>query len=256
LASLRNEVAATDDDPQRAQRIQNLISTAVQLAQRATQGAPNEAVNWANLGRVYRTLVGVVEDVESLSEDAFTKAAELRPGDPTFDNEAGQMWLARAELSRQNERVAALAKAEAAFKRAIEKSPTFGLAIYNLGAVYDRQGRVPEAIRQLEQLVPANPNEPNLVFELGLLYARNDRFDDAIAAMRRAVLLAPQFANARWYLALLLEERDDVLGALVQLKEIEKNNPDNETLKQKIAQLEAQPPVAPEGEVIDTRPLQ
>lgn len=260
LLLLREEVAKGNAAD--ASRIQNLTATAVQLAQRATQVAPLESLNWYNLGLIYQALTGLVENVEQLAEEAFTKASELRPGDPTFDNQAGQMWLARTDLIRRvapNNTAAyndSLTRAEAAFRRAIEKSPSYGLAIYNLGAVYDRQNKVDDAILQLEKILPYNANEPTLMFELGLLYLRTNNHANAQAAMRRAVLLAPQFANARWYLALLLEESGDLQGALDQLYEIQKTNTDNETLKAKIAQLEAGIQSIPPAEVIDTEPLQ
>ncbi len=266
LILLQQEINATDQDAERPQRIQNLIASAVQSAQRATELASGEAQNWANLGRIYQSLSGLVQDVELSAEAAFNRASELRPGDPTFDYAVGQMWLSRANLiaSLTSGTVAerralfdeSLAKAETSFKAAIEKSPTYGLALYSLGAVYDRQNKIDEAIAQLEKLIPANPNLPTLIFELGLLYARDGRTADATAAMQRAVLLSPQYSNARWYLALLLEEQGNVTGALEQLRMILETNPDNETLTAKIVQLEAVPPVTAEGEAIDTEPLQ
>jgi tetratricopeptide (TPR) repeat protein len=268
LALLREEIREgnTVPDPDRGQRIQNLVASSIQLAQRAVQAVPEESMNWNNLGLVYQAMTGLVDTVEQLAEDAFTKAGELRPGDPTFDNQAGQMWLARADLiypllnrsatkQLREQYDVALARAEEAFKRALEKSPSYGLAIYNLGAVYDRQGRVTEAIIQLEKIVPYNANEPVLIFELGLLYIRAEQKTDAMAALQRVVLLAPQYANARWYLALLLEERGDVDGALAQLYEIRKSNPENETLEAKIAQLEAGRQAPSSAEVIDNKPL-
>jgi tetratricopeptide (TPR) repeat protein len=260
LALLRDEIATgSDADPTRTQ---NLVATSIQLAQRAAQVAPDEAVNWRNLGVVYQTMTGIIDNVEQLAEDAFAKGAQLRPGDPTFDNQIGQMWLTRADLIRRiapNNTAAyqdSLTRAETAFKRAIEMSPSYGLAFYNLGAVYDRQNKVGEAIAQLEKIAPYNANEPSLVFELGLLYIRAGRFDNAEAAMRRAVLLAPKFANARWYLALLLERNGDLDGALAQLQEILKDNADNAVLKAKIAQLQAGQQAIPPAEVIDTEPLE
>jgi tetratricopeptide (TPR) repeat protein len=271
LQVLRNELNAQPDaeDTQRSARIQNLVASSVQLAQRATEVEPREQMNWANLAAVYQALTGLVQNVEQLAEDAYARAAGLRPGDPSFDNRAGTMWLARADLVRQVAQSAtgedlqalsdefdlSLERAEAAFTRSIDKAPTFGLAIYNRAAVYDRQNRVREAISELEKIVPANANQPTLMFELGILYLRDAQNDNALAAMQRAVLLSPQYANARWYLALLLEERGDIDAALVQLKEIQKSNEDNEVLNVKIAQLEAGEQVIPPEEVVDQEPL-
>lgn len=269
LAMLSEELNTEDaDDEQKTARIQNLLASSIQLAQRAVQVQPDESLNWANLGSVYQSMTGLVDDVERLAEDSYRKASELRPGDPTFDNRIGQMWLSRADIissvlqqsggsaELRTQAQDALGKAEESFKQAIEKSSTYGLAIYNLGAVYDRQGKVDEAIKQLEIIAPYNANEPSLMLELGLLYLRAGNKTNAQAAMQRAVLLAPDYANARWYLALLLEDAGDIEAALVQLREIEKNNPDSEVLKQKIQQLTAVPPVPAEGEVIETEPLQ
>lgn len=269
LAVVREEISKKDTDAQRTQRMQNLIASAVQLAQQATTTHPDDVMNWNNLGQVYQSLVGIVDNVGQLSQDAYAKASTLRPGDPTFDNSAGQMWLGWSNVIRtvmrqsggdttklQQQSNEALVKAEEAFKRAIEKSNTYGIAIYNLGAVYDRQGKVKEAITQLEKIAPYNANEPTLMFELGLLYVRDSQKSNAIAALQRAVLLAPQYANARWYLALLLEDKGDIEGALIQLKEIEKTNHDNEVLQQKIEQLEAGQRQIPPEKVIDSKPLQ
>jgi tetratricopeptide (TPR) repeat protein len=270
LAMLREEIGKKDGGDQQAQRIQNLMASSIQLAQRAAAVQPDESLNWSNLGQVYQSMTGLVDNVEKLAEDAFRKAGELRPGDPSFENAIGQMWLARADLIRQvaqkatgnnaatlkTQNAESLTKAEEAFKKAIEKSSTYGLAIYNLGAVYDRQDKVKEAIGELEKIAPYNANQPTLMFELGLLYIRNDQKDNAVAAMQRAVLLAPQYANARWYLALLLEERDDIPGAIAQLKEIQKDNADNQVLKDKISQLEGGQREIPPAEVIETKPLE
>ena len=54
----------------------------------------------------------------------------------------------------------------------------------------------------------------------------------------------------------LLEEKGDITSALAQLKEIQKGNPDNDALKQKISQLEAGQRSIPPASVIDSAPLQ
>ncbi len=270
LALVREELDKKDTDSQRTQRIQNLIASAIQLAQRATVVRPDESLNWANLGQVYQSLIGLVDNVSQLSQLAYQKAAALRPGDPTLDNTIGQMWLAWHDLlttimqrstagditKLREQSEAALKNAEESFKSAIEKSNTFGLAIYNLGAAYDREGKVKEAIAQLEKIAPYNTDQPTLMFELGLLYVRAGQKASAIAAFQRAVLLAPQYANARWYLALLLEDKGDISGALAQLREIQKTNEDSAVVQQKIEQLEAGQRQIPPEKVIDTKPLE
>jgi tetratricopeptide (TPR) repeat protein len=180
------------------------------------------------------------------------------------------MYLVKADLLRQlaaqgsanvqqfNQQAgAALLKAEDAFKKAIEMSGNFGLAIYNLGSVYERQGKLNEAIKQLETIAPFNSNQPGLAFELGLLYYRADRKNDALAQLQRAVVLSPDYANARWYLALIYEERKELDQAVEQLErvlDIEVNK-DNEIIIKKLEGLRAGNVSIPPGSVLDEQPL-
>jgi len=252
---------AAPDDTQKNNRVQNYLSSAVALAQRATQVDPNEANNWANLGNVYQNLMQLVDGTDALAETAYLKASELRPGDPFFHNRIGSMYLVRADLLRQqqlgSQANAALLKAEDAFKQAIELSSNFGLAIYNLGSVYERQGRINEAVKQLETVAPFNANQPGLAFELGLLYYRANQKDKALGQLQRAVVLSPDYANARWYLALLYEERkelDQAIGQLERILSIEVNK-DNEVVIQKLEELKAGRVSIPPGNVLDQQPL-
>ena len=270
LALLSTELNKKDKDADRPAKIQNYLASAINLAKRATEIAPRESSNWSNLGDVYQNLMGLVDGVDKLAEDSYLKAAELRPGDASFYNKIGSMYLAKSDLSRQlaagggvnavkfqQEIMPNLVKAEENFKKAIELSDSFGLAIYNLGAVYDRMGKVREAIGQLEKIAPYNSNQPTLAFELGLLYYRDNQKDKAFSQLQRAVLLSPDFANARWYLALLYEERQDIPNAIDQLEKILSTdaNKDNQVVLTKLDELKNGKKAIPPRKVLDQKPL-
>jgi tetratricopeptide (TPR) repeat protein len=268
LGLLTSELQTNRQSADRATRIQNLIVSSRDLAIQATKLEPKESNNWFNLGSVYESLVGLVDNADKFAEDSYREAAKLRPGDASFENRIGSMYLGKSELQRQlarsagvngarfnQEADAALLKAEESFKAAIELSPNYGLAIYNLAAVYDRQGKVSDAIGQIEKIAPFNAQDPNLMFQLGLLYYRANRKDDAFAAMQQAVFLNPSFANARWYLGLLYEERKDLPAAIEQMEKILETNKDNTTVQQKIADLRKGITVFPPGKVTDQQPL-
>src|SRR3989338_7025693 len=55
----------------------------------------------SNLRDVYQKLVGLVDGVDKLAEDSYLKAAELRPGDASFYNKIGSMYLSKADFSSQ-----------------------------------------------------------------------------------------------------------------------------------------------------------
>lgn len=254
-------------DNERNARVQNYVISAVSLAKQATEVNPGESLNWDNLGFVYQNLLTIVDDVDKLAEDAYSMAAKLRPGDPVFTYKIGMLYLSKFDRYSQlepslrakvaNESQAALTKAAEYLKKSIELSNNFGLAIYNLGVVYERQGELAEAIQQLERVAPANSNQPGLAFELGLLYYRAGRKEDAFNALQRAVVLAPEYSNARWYLALILEERKDFDGAIQQLErifgvDVNKNNP--EVIK-KLNELRTGKNKTPPDKVLDQQPL-
>lgn len=272
LAIIGTEINAPagSQDAERQARIQTAVNNAIGAARRATEADSSDSLNWFTLATTYQQLLGVLENADGLAEDAYKKTADLRPGDPTFSNQLGTMYLAKADLTRQlarsgganaarfsAEAEASLIKAEEHFKKAIEVSPNFGQAIYNLGAVYDRQGKVKEAVRELERIAPANANNASILFELGLLYYRDDRKNDAITAFERAVLISPDFSNARWYLALILEEQKRLPEAIEQVKRILalEANKDNKTVQDKLAQLEqGLATIGPDG-ALDEQPL-
>ena len=270
LALLSRELNKKDADADKQAKIQNYLASAINLAKRATELAPRESDNWSNLGDVYQNLMGLVDGVDKLAEDSYLKAAELRPGDSSFFNKIGGMYLSKSDLSRQlatggganatkfqQEIAPNLVKAEENFKKAIELSDNFGSAIYSLGAVYDRMGKVREAIVQLEKIAPYNSNQPTLAFELGLLYYRDNQKDKAFSQLQRAVLLSPDFANARWYLGLLYEERQDLPNAIDQMEKILSNdtNKDNEAVLTKLDELKNGKKTIPPKRVLDQKPI-
>lgn len=271
LLSQELNTKANPNDTQKNYRTQNHITSAVAMAQKATQVAPRESNNWLNLGNVYQNLMRLVDGADSLAESAYLKASELRPGDPSFQNQIGSMYIAKADLIRQlaalsNASVkrqfgqqldSTLKKAEESFKKAIDLSNNYGLAIYNLGVVYERQGKLNEAIKQLETIAPFNSNQPGLAFELGLLYYRANRKDDSFAQLQRALVLAPDYANARWYLALIYEETKRLDQAIEQLERILSIdvNKNNKVILEKLKDLKAGKTSIPPNNVLDQKPL-
>ena len=258
---------ADPKDTQQSARIQNYMGSAINLAKKATDLGPRESLNWNNLGNVYQNLLGLVGGVDALSASAYQKAAELRPGDPAFYNSIGNLYLTESQLLRQSasgnkdsaqliqQANASLAVAETNFKKAVDMSSNFGLAIYNLGIVYDQQGKLADAIKQLEKIAPFNSDQPGLLFGLGLLYYRNGDKDKAFKTLQQVLVLQPNYSNALWYLSLIYEERKDISNAITQLQNIlaMEANKGNQTVLDKLQQLESGQ--VPPNKGIDEKPI-
>jgi tetratricopeptide (TPR) repeat protein len=259
---------ADNNDTQRSTRIQNYITSSIATAKKAVEVGPDDSNNWYNLGVVYHQLVGLVDGTGKLAEEAYLGSVKLRPGDPGIYNRLGLLKVADYDFYKQlinsnnanaealkKEAAEAITKSESYFKEAIKLSENYGQAIYNLGMVYDRQGRLSESIKQLEKILPANANDPNILFELGLLYYRANRKDDSLGALQRSLVLAPSFANAHWYISLILEERKDIPGAISHLEKILETDKDNQTVLTKLEQLKSGKVEIPPAKVIDQKPL-
>ena len=96
-----------------------------------------------------------------------------------------------------------LAQAESAFRALTLSHPELGGPHADLGLIYRRSGRLPEAVAALEQAVQASPQQPQYLNQLGLAYREQGRFDQAREAYERALSADPDYAVATLNLAIL-----------------------------------------------------
>jgi len=251
-------------------RVQNQIASAVNIALRATTVDPADSQNWVNRGLVYENLLTLVGGADQAAINTYNESLMRNPVDPNTYLRIGNVYLAVAEniqraLSRgqvggdvstaRKQIDENLTKAGESYNKAVGLYNNFGQALYNLAVVYDRQNKLPDAIKQFEKLRAANPRDPSMAFQIGLLYYRNNQKDAAFIAWQQAVVLFPNYSNARWYLSLAYEERGDLVNALKQAEEIEKFNPDSEVVKERLAKLRSGQRTIPPEKVLDQEPL-
>ena len=272
LSRIESEIQKKDSDPQRQVRIQNFIQGAFDITKRATDINPHDSQNWAQRGFVYQNLLGIVGDADNLAIQSYLEALKRSPSNSAVYNRIGQILLIRADSTiaiaatqkdqaKRSQLVASarndLINAEASFKKAVEINNNFGLAIYNLGVVYEREGKLKEAIGQIEKIISFNNTNAGLAFELGLLYHRNNQKDLALQRLKKAVEIAPNYANALWYLALIYEERKELDKAISQLNKILdiEENKGNPIVTQKLSELKTGKTSIPPQKVTDLKPL-
>ena len=241
-------------------RVGYYIDSAIDIAKKATQLEPEDSENWLNLGYMYQNIIGLRQDADSYAVANYQESIKRNPASTIAYARIGATYLTLADFAASNKAKpevvqANLSKAEDALLKATKLSQTYGLANYNLAVVYERQGRLADAIKQFEKLQASDPRNAGLPFQLGLLHYRNNEKDLAVKDWQQAIALFPNYANARWYLSLALEEQGKIQEALDQVKEIEKTNPDNALVKQRIEQLSAGIQKFPPQNVLDEKPL-
>jgi tetratricopeptide (TPR) repeat protein len=173
---------------------------------------PNNPSHYTNLGRVYVS----VADRARLLKDA--------------EDEELAATAAKAETDQ-------LAAAEQAFLTAIQTKLDYAPAHYYLASVYERQGRVEEAITRLAALRDARPNDVGLGFQLAVLYMKTEQYDLSRKELERIVAIFPTYSNALWYLSALYELDGDEAKALSAANKVLELNPDNQAAKQRVKNL-------------------
>lgn len=247
--------AAPMTDEQRAY-VQALTGAAVNAGVRATELGPGNALNWLARGALYREFIPLIGNAGEHAVEAYQRAIGLEPLDPETRTELGKVYLTLAENNRaltaaEDKKVADeaaakvdgyLAQAEAQFDKAIELKADYAPAHYQLGLIYERQGKVGEAIGKMESVAKYNPLDVGVFFQLGMLYLRRGDPEDADRAEKAflsAIALSPSYSNARWFLASIYEQKRDLDKAIEQVAKVLEYNPDNQLVKAKLERLKA-----------------
>jgi tetratricopeptide (TPR) repeat protein len=101
-----------------------------------------------------------------------------------------------------------------AYQKVLELNPDAAGALVNLGTIYYRQRKFPEAEKYYRRAIAADPTYPLAEFNLGNLYDEQGRLDEAFQHYRAALGLNPNYADAHFNLALLCERTGDSLKAV------------------------------------------
>lgn len=244
--------------PQSAQRdanIQNLIATAINIGKRSTDLAPLNVDNWAQRATIYRSVIGFVSGAEQWAFDAYNEASRLEPENPLYYLELGRTYVLSADLlaqTAQKDKEAAvkrndyLVKAEETLKKSVEVKPDYALALFELALVYDRSGKSNEAINSMIQTKNLYPQDIGVAFQLGLLYYKKADWALARVEFERAVLIDQNYSNARYFLGLVYDQLGNKIAAINQFNEVAKLNPDNQDVKNILANLRAGKPAIAE----------
>lgn len=238
-------------DQERARLVNSLVSAAIDTGRRATEISPANVDNWANLAVVYQAIASFTRGADEFAIKNFEEALKREPNNPVFYNEIGKLYILRSDayrtlLSSQDEKVrteaeanvrAELDKAAAQLNQAIQAKGDYAPAHYNLGIMYERQGRLKDAITKLEQVLSVNNKDIGIGFQLGILYYRNGEKEKAVDIFEQIVRLEPAYANARWYLSALYEEQGRLDEAIEQVEIVLQSNPGNQTVLDRLAAL-------------------
>jgi tetratricopeptide (TPR) repeat protein len=252
-------------DADRANKVNASVTTAVDMAKRASEVSPSNVDNWANFAVVLQSIASFTRGADERAIELFREALKREPNNSAFVNEIGKLYVLRSDAYRQllqapeeskrkeaEQNVKAeLDKAAEALNQSIQIKPDFAPAHYNLGLVYERQGRIQDAIVKLEQVLQTDTRNIGIAFQLAILYYRNNEKDKSLDMFEQIVALEPSYSNARWYLSAIYEERGRYDSAIAQVQKVDELNPNNQSVQERLKFLiglrdkSAKPVVAP-----------
>ncbi len=238
-------------DPNKATQADQLTSAAVDTAKRATQLSPANVDNWANLAVIYQSIAPFTRGADEFAIANYREALKREPNNPVFYNEIGKLYIMRSDAYRtllsstdakvkqdaQANAIAELDKAAVELNQAIQVKPDYAPAHYHLGILYERQGRLKDAITKIEQVLAANNQDVGVAFQLSILYERNGDIPRASSILEQIVKLSPNYPNARWYLAAIYNSSGRIDDAIAQLQALTAQLPGNTTVSDQLAQL-------------------
>lgn len=82
------------------------------------------------------------------------------------------------------------------YREAIQHNPNYEDAHNNLGLAYYNKGMLDDSISEYKKALAINPDLTKAHYNLGLAYCNKDELDDAIAEYRKALALNPNLSDA------------------------------------------------------------
>ncbi|MFO1469794.1 MAG: tetratricopeptide repeat protein [Turneriella sp.] len=156
------------------------------------EGDPN-----AGKGSGANSTAGTGSADASLDSGKGSKNSGNTSGDAGKDIEAGKKAFAEKDY----------ATAEAAFRKALEKSPDNADAHFFLGRTLDAQGKKDAAMAEYRRVLEKEPDHARANYYLGRLLYQAQKYGDAERHFKKSTAADAQFASAQYSLGLAQEKQ-------------------------------------------------
>ena len=164
-----------------------------------------------HIGEIY-----VLQDDWPHAFEQFRQAKHTQNADPSANH-----WL-----SLYDEHEGDFGKAADTLKDSAALADDPALAM-RLSYYLTQAGRLPEAVRVLEQAHERWPQNDQVAYFLALGYDDTKREADAVKLLRQVVALKPEYHDARYQLAVVLEKTGDIAGSEAQFRKLLAAQPDD-----------------------------
>jgi predicted CXXCH cytochrome family protein len=147
---------------------------------------------------------------------AFERAVDEYRDVQAFNADRAESWL---NLGALEVRLGNHERAEADYRKAIERQPSFVPPYINLADLYREQGRDAEGERVLRQALAIHPDSADAHHTLGLLLVRQKRAEAALVELAKAAEQAPDNRRYAYVYAVALDSAGQRAKALHVLEQ-------------------------------------
>ena len=228
--------AATVDQAKAA--MQGAFDNSVAASQVAINLNPQNYFLWASLGNMYEQVLTVTQGADKLALQAYTQAKDLNPKNPLYPLNLARIEIIRADNNLSN-KTQSLTSAEKYINQAIALKGDSLDAYLLLAQVYQRQGRLPAAVSQVEKALRSSPQNIGLLFQLGFLKYQLGDISGARGAFANLLSINPNYSNAKYYLGLIYDRDGNKQAAIKEFEEILQLNPGNADVKRILDNLKS-----------------
>lgn len=116
-----------------------------------------------------------------------------------------------------------MSEAIAAFKKAVELKPNYGIAMYETGWCYNELKEYSIATSFLRKARSYIPDVPKVYYELGYAFEKSENYDSAIVTYNNCLKLKPDYSGAFKRLGYIYYEKDNYNEAIAQFLKYELN---------------------------------
>jgi predicted Zn-dependent protease len=129
---------------------------------------------------------------EYVKKPESDKAKQLRSRFPIFQTMVTALCMEAEDAKRE-------------FAKRLRSDPKSAPALYGLGLVLEREGRIPEAIDYFRQSLTESPGSIEAMFSLGNAYLSNGQHEEALSMLQKALTLDPRDKEILYLYALSLQ---------------------------------------------------
>ena len=176
-------------DPQLAERLRSLGYTAFTSGEDSPV-SDRKLPDPKDRIQVYETVTEAIDDSQ---HGRYPESIEkLKSTLGTEENSVPIHYLLGLNYYRTKE----FANSAAEFKKSLEISPNYMLAVFNLGLASAALGDDAEAIKYLKRTLELDGTNFTAAYDLGAAYLKEERVPEAAAAFRQAIATYPDYALA------------------------------------------------------------